>query len=108
MSDLISRSESIEELEKYEKELQKDKVEAIETDDENMLFAITNQLTAICRIKRNIMNMPTAYDIAKVVEELEKVKIINVDVGYGTIYKTIRKDVAIEIAKHGVGKDVNK
>ena len=45
---------------------------------------------------------PTAYDIDKVVEELEKVKIINVDVGYGTIYKTIRKDVAIEIVNAGV------
>ena len=95
MSDLISRSEVIEELNKYEKELRKDKIEAIETDDENMLFAIANQLTAICRIKRNIMNMPTAYSIDKVVEELEEAKTINVDVGFGTIYKTIRKDVAI-------------
>ena len=48
-----------------------------------------------------IRNQPTAYDIDKVVEEFEKVKTINVDVGYGTIYKTIRKDVAIEIAKQG-------
>ena len=70
MSDLISRSEFLEELEKYEKELCKDRIEAIETDDENMLFAIANQLTAICRIKRNIMNMPTAYSVDKVVEDI--------------------------------------
>lgn len=44
---------------------------------------------------------PTAYDIDKVVEELEKAKTINVDVGFGTIYKTIRKDVALEIVKQG-------
>ena len=40
--------------------------------------------------------------VKSVVEELEKVKTINVDVGYGTIYKTIRKDAAIEIVKVGV------
>ena len=46
-------------------------------------------------------NQQTAYSIDKVVEELEKAKTINVDVGFGTIYKTIRKDVAIEIVKQG-------
>ena len=70
MSDLISRSELFEELSNYEKELQKDKTEAIETDDEQMLFAIMNQKTAICRIRRNILHMPIAYDVDKVVEEL--------------------------------------
>ena len=54
------------------------------------------------KIMRYIDSMDSAYDLDKVVEELEKVKIINVDVGYGTIYKTIRKDVAIEIVKAGV------
>ena len=48
-----------------------------------------------------IKNQPTTYDIDKVVEELEKVKTINVDVGFGTIYKTIRKDTVIEIVKRG-------
>ena len=59
MSDLISRSELLEELTKYEEELKNDRHEAIETDDENMLFAIMNQNTAIGRIKRFVMNMPT-------------------------------------------------
>lgn len=49
-----------------------------------------------------IRNLPTAYDVNKVVEELEKAKTINVDVGFGTIYKAIRKDAAIEIVKAGV------
>lgn len=43
----------------------------------------------------------TAYDVDKVVAELEKAKTINVDVGFGTIYKAIRKDAAIEIVKAG-------
>lgn len=107
MSDLISRSESIEELEKYEKELQKDKVEAIETDDENMLFAITNQLTAICRIKRNIMNMPTAYDIAKVVEELKTDSSVKLYGSQNSDNYMIPVNRAIEIVKHGgVADDV--
>ena len=51
--------------------------------------------------------IPTAYDIDAVVRELKKIKAINVDVGFGTIYKTVRKDVAIEIVKHGgVGKEL--
>ena len=104
MSDLISRSESIEELEKYEKELQKNKVEAIETDDENMLFATTNQLTAICRIKRNIMNMPTAYDIDKVVEELETNKQNALEVEESIKEYNVWND-AIEIVKQGCVSD---
>lgn len=48
-----------------------------------------------------ISEQPTAYDIDKVVEELEeKARTVNV-IGYGTIYEAINKDVAIEIVKHG-------
>lgn len=58
-------------------------------------------------VMKMIEEDPTAYDIDKVVEELEKAKTINVDVGFGTIYKTIRKDVALEIVKQGgVADDV--
>lgn len=49
----------------------------------------------------------TAYDVDKVVAELEKAKTINVDVGFGTIYKAIRKGVAIEIVKAGGKNDNN-
>lgn len=105
MSDLISRSEVIEELNKYEKELRKDRIDAIETDDENMLFAIANQLTAICRIKRNIMNMPTAYSVDKVVAKLKKIEQHCLDMsdwqGQSAMYD------AIEIVKQGsVAADV--
>ena len=40
----------------------------------------------------------------KIIEELEKVKTINIDVGFGTIYKTIRKDTVIEIVKQEAGQ----
>lgn len=52
-------------------------------------------------IQTIIDDIPTAFDGDKVVAELEKAKTINVDVGFGTIYKAIRKDVAIEIVKAG-------
>ena len=57
------------------------------------------------RIYEMFEEIPTAYDINKVVAELEKVKTINVDVGFGTVYKTVRKDVAIEIVKQGGASD---
>lgn len=37
----------------------------------------------------------------KLIEEIEKAKTINVDVGFGTIYETIKKDVVLEIVKRG-------
>lgn len=52
-------------------------------------------------LKKAFDDSKTAYDVDKVVRELEKAKTINVDVGFGTIYKTIRKDVSIEIVKKG-------
>ena len=110
MSELIGRSKLLEELSNYENELRKDKVEAIETDDEYMLFAINNQETAICRIKRNIVNMPTAYDIDKVVEELEcdrceSCNFLEVCAGSKCCGKCHEK--AIEIVKQvGVSDDV--
>ena len=54
-----------------------------------------------------IEKMPTAYSVDKVIKELENAKTINIDVGFGTIYKTIRKDVVVEIVKQGnVSDDV--
>ena len=71
MGRLIDADALIEELNRYEKELRNDREVAIETDDEQMLFAIMNQETAIYRIRRNAFNIPTAYDVEKVVAELE-------------------------------------
>ena len=53
--------------------------------------------------KKNVVisYINTDYVVEKVVDELEKVKTINIDVGFGTIYKTIRKDTVIEIVKQG-------
>lgn len=44
---------------------------------------------------------PTAYDPDKVEEQLEKLKTINVDIGFGTTVSTLRKDVVMEIVKAG-------
>ena len=74
MNDLISRSALIEEINLYEKELMKDREVAIETNDEQMLFAIINQETAICRIRRNALHLPTVYNVDRVVEKLENAR----------------------------------
>jgi hypothetical protein len=89
MSDLISKNETIDLLyqvfEKY----------SMATDKNSPLGGFGVELF------KNIKAMPTIYSVDKVVEELEKAKTINVDVGFGTICKAIRKDVAIEIVKAG-------
>lgn len=41
------------------------------------------------------------YDPDKVVEQLESLKTINVDIGFGTIVSTLRKDVVVELVKAG-------
>ena len=48
-----------------------------------------------------IEDVPTAYDVDKVVEQLEELKTINVDISFGTIIRTLRKDVVLEIVKGG-------
>lgn len=48
-----------------------------------------------------LRDYPTAYDPEKVVEQLENLKTINVDIGFGTTVSTLRKDVVIEIVKAG-------
>lgn len=74
MSDYISKSEFIEQINRYEKELSEDRKLAVCTDDEIMLFAISNQETAIYRIKRCIQHELTTVDekdiIHKTVERI--------------------------------------
>ncbi len=50
---------------------------------------------------------PTAFDPGKVVEQLESLKTINVDVGFGTVVNTLRKDVVLEIVKAGGTDDTH-
>ena len=105
MSDLISRSELLKAMNTWDK-FGCDKYGRL------VMLDSTNGKAYVPYVHYEDMvncvkNMPTAYDVDKVVEEFEKVKTINVDVGYGTIYKTIRKDVAIGIVKQGgVSDDV--
>ena len=73
MGRLIDADALIEELNRYEKELRNDREVAIETDDEQMLFAIMNQETAIYRIRRNAFNIPTAYDVEEIAKQVHNI-----------------------------------
>lgn len=107
MSDYISKSALMEILRCYEIELREDRKEAIETDDEMMLFAIANQETAISRIKRSVMYKLQAVDekeilrkpMERIVERLGELKHDNPMVTSNYI---LRKD-AIEIVKEEGG-----
>ena len=97
MGRMIDADDLIEELNRYEKELRNDREVAIETDDEQMLFAIMNQETAICRIRRNAFNIPTAYNVEAVVAELEK----NSYEEYCSCCEIVRLKNAIDIVRKG-------
>ena len=59
-----------------------------------------------CLVKAWMNNQLTAYDVDKVVEQLESLKTINVDMGFGTTVSTLRKDIVMEVVKGG-GVDGN-
>lgn len=59
-NDLISRKAVFEEIELHEKELKEYREIAIESEDEQMLFAIANQNTALYRIKKEVFHIPAA------------------------------------------------
>ena len=117
MSDLISRvvykSKLLKELGVLNKEYRK----AILNEDNDLILAIQNQQSAYMIALRLLDNLPTAYDIDKVVEELEERKALNERlVDYesknGTVtekYQHIKAiDVlneAIEIVKNGCISD---
>ena len=92
MSDLISRSELLKEIEKYN-------FGAISNDAEREYIKKTILDFIICQ--------PTAYSVDKIVEELEELKAY-------AVYEDINADTkwldkAIEIVKQGsVRKDVSK
>ena len=52
-------------------------------------------------VKDAINNMPTAYDVDKVVEQLEYISTLARPVGWSKSYKIITLDDAIEIVKGG-------
>lgn len=55
---------------------------------------------------KEVKSVPTAYDPDKVAEQLENLKTINVDIGFGTLANTLRKEVVLDIVKGG-GVDGN-
>ena len=48
-----------------------------------------------------IDKQPTVYDKDRVVKQLEHLKTINVDIGFGTLANTLRKEVVLDIVKGG-------
>ena len=72
MSDLISRSMYKSKLIKALDVLNKEYREAILNEDSDLILAIQNQQSAYMLALRLLDNEPTAYDVNKVVEELEK------------------------------------
>ena len=97
MSDLISRSELLKEIEKY-------KFGAISNDAEREYIKKTILDFIICQ--------PTAYDIDKVVEELNTMSQLITIKDMFKVHENVKMvatDIAIEIVKQGcVGKDVSK
>ena len=72
MSDLISRSIYKSKLLKALDVLNKEYREAILNEDSDLILAIQNQQSAYMLALRLLDNEPTAYDVDKVVSELEK------------------------------------
>ena len=102
MSDLISRSELIDALKVH--------FDSCFREDGELLYSdhICTSDDVVDLIKL-VENQPTAYDIDKIVEELEEMKTIKGSMktetcrkwDYGTVYK------AIEIVKQGsIGKEI--
>ena len=93
MSDLISRSELLKRF-----CINKDGHRIPERDCDN--FEVT---VSVKDIKTIIKEQPTAYDVDKVVEELDSLRII----GSSLKFELIPYNEAIEIVKYGgVGKEV--
>lgn len=74
MSDLISRKAVIEEIRLIEKSLMKDKAEAKEIGDKEVIFSIDNQLSGLWLARCKVGNIKPAYDTDKVVEQLEGIR----------------------------------
>ena len=80
-------------------------------DADHLLFLLNSAIELRKKLYRNTSDLdmmvdavndePTAYDPDKVVEQLENLKTINVDIGFGTTVSTLRKDVVMEIVKAG-------
>lgn len=74
MGDLISRSMYKSKLLKALDVLNKEYIEAILNEDNDLILAIQNQQSAYTIALRLLDNEPTAYSVDKVVEELEKMQ----------------------------------
>ena len=87
-ADALMEQYNLKDATKYENKNAEQQVHSYST---LMLYEIANM----------IEDAPTAYDVDKVVEQLEELKTINVDISFETIIRTLRKDVVLEIVKGG-------
>ena len=99
MDDLISRSVAIEEIWNVFNSYVNDnsKFDEYETEAINMAFIV---------LQNRIKEQPTAYDVEKVVAELESAENYyyddTLDAEYNLVmFKSIRQDVAIDIVRKG-------
>ena len=87
--------------------LDKEYREALLKDDDDLILAIQNHQSAYMIASRLLDNEPTAYDVDKVVEELEKLPNREADYYYANSNDVIDREDAIEIVKQGdVSNDV--
>lgn len=112
MSDLISRSHYKGKLLKALDVLNKEYIEAILNEDNDLILAIQNQQSAYMIALRLLDNEPNAYSVDKVVEEFEKIRAKETCNKEKCDTKELCRicvvDDAIEIVKHGGVADDNK
>lgn len=96
---LIDAGELLEEVTKNEEELLAEKEIAKENEDTELLLAINNQLSALFRVKAKINSIHIAYDVDKVVEQLEDMEELCNECGNIAGLDMAKK--AIKIVKEG-------
>lgn len=107
MSDLISRSMYKSKLLKALDVLNKEYIEAILNEDNDLILAIQNQQSAYTIALRLLDNEPTAYSVDKIVKELETDSSVKLYGSRNSDNYMIPVNRAIEIVKHGgVNDDV--
>ena len=106
MSDLISRSEYKSKLVKALDVLNKEYREALLNEDNDLILAIQNQQSAYMIALRLLDNEPTAFDMDKVIAQLERDKFIESETILSDIHQGYNAGLsrAIEIVKQG-GKE---
>jgi hypothetical protein len=100
--DLISRKALIEEIQLMEKELMKEKEDAKEIGDTEVVFAIDNQLCGLWQARCKVSTIGAAYDVSKTVEQLERDAQMLYSINAFEPVKAWRNDLLIPVVKGGL------